>query len=187
MLPNIELAWGAKFLIYPLLVVSTLWLLWEVRKWRHRYVGFGWELGWYGPNKPVQGAVVLSRLLNSPAHKAGIYGQLDETLLSYNGVPMQFDSAKDFKEFFKKERRSLKVGDVRTCMFKRGNAVFEVTMTAETIQGPIPVYLPTAHPSPFDVDYHDYHYGMVVCSRTGYWIPTMRLSDEYFNRLFGKA
>ncbi|MEK7109142.1 MAG: hypothetical protein AAB919_01780, partial [Patescibacteria group bacterium] len=95
-MPNIELMWVGKLLLYLLCAGGALWLLWEVRRWRYRYVGFGWELGWYGPGKAKEGVVVLSRLLNSPAHKAGIYGQLNETLLSYNGVPMQFNSAKDF-------------------------------------------------------------------------------------------
>jgi len=168
---------SAALFLFVLLILTTAAYLHS-----RRYVGFGWILGWYGKDRPMQGVFVLSRLLESPAHKAGVY-KLDQ-LLEYDGTPMQFDSNEAFKSFWA-ARRKLLPGQRIKCKLRRNNLVFEVTLEAAVIKGAIPVHLPMSMPQQGDADYHDYHYGLAYCTRTGEYVQTKRLSDAALDRILG--
>ena len=168
---------------FVFLAVFALAVRW-VWKLSRRYVGVGAVFGYYdSTGKALKGVYVLSRLLDSPAHRADI--RKWDQLLEYNGTPMRFTTQGELSEFFKKELKSLQVGDRVRCKIKRDGKIFDVVAEAATIQGSIPVHLPQAFPSPHDADYGDYHYGLAVCERTGEWVPTMRLSDGAISRFLG--
>ena len=170
-------------LVFLVIFVLAVWWVWKFSK---RYVGIGTVFGYYNSEgKALNGVFVLSRLLDSPAHKAGL--QKWDQLLEYNGTPMQFDTQGALTEFFKKELRTSRVGDRVRCKIKRNKKVFDIVAEAAVIQGSIPVHLPQVFSSPHDDDYGDYHYGLVVCERTGEWVPTMRLSDGKLMRIFGQS
>lgn len=168
------------FLVVFVLAVRWTWKL------SRRYVGIGAVFGYYNSDgKALKGVFVLSRLLDSPAHRADI--RKWDQLLEYNGTPMRFDTQGALTEFFKKELGALQVGDRVRCKIKRDGKTFDVVAEAAIIQGSIPVHLPQALPSPGDDDYGDYHHGVTVCERTGEWVPTMRLSDGKLMRIFGQS
>lgn len=168
----------------PLLLVAVVIVaVGFYRRWR-RYVGFGFMLGYYDEGRIVEGVRVLSRLIESPAGRAGI--QKWDRIVGVNDEVLSIKKPGELTAFWGKFSRTLKAGDRVKFNIQRGFDTFEVELVAEVIQGPIPVHLPRARPSPDDVDYHDYHYGMAVCTRTGEWVPTMGLSDSVIKRIFGQ-
>lgn len=174
--------------MFTALVFLVIFLLAGWWKWKRsrQYVGIGAVFGYYNSKgKALNGVFVLSRLLDSPAHRADI--RKWDQLLEYNGTPMRFNTQGALTEFFKKELKTLQVGDRVRCKIKRDGKIFDVVAEAATIQGSIPVHLPQVFPSLYDEDYGDYHYGLAVCERTGEWVPTMRLSDGKLMRIFGQS
>ncbi len=174
------------FNLLPFVLLLFVVALAAVAWYRRRsYVGMGWWIGYHGDNPELpHGVYVLSRLLHSPAHKAGVK-KFDE-LVEYDGCPMDdFIEPGAMERFFKAHLADLRLGDKVVCTLRRGGEELTVTLEAALIRGKVPLHLPQARPHPDDHDYHDYHYGMAHCTRTGEWVPTMSVSDARVNKLLG--
>lgn len=170
--------------IMTLLIMCAILALSAWITWGRRYVGMGFVLGYYGEGKALpRGVYVLSRLIGSPAHKAGL--QKFDEVLAYDGRSMATLGAGELESFITRTHKRLRSGSKIPCRIRRGEETYDVTLEAAVITGSIPVHLPQARPHPDDPDYHDYHYGLAYCQRTGEFVPTMKLSDRRLNEIFG--
>ncbi len=143
----------------------------------HRHVGIGVVFDHY-PNRKV---ILVSRLLESPAARAGL--SKGDRLISYNGQSMEDLFYSEFNRAFEAVAPK-KAGDIVRCVIARGETQLGFEMRAETIQGPIPI-----HPFPSAVSDDERPYikeGLAVCRRTGEWIQTRRLSDYALDKIFNR-
>jgi hypothetical protein len=166
--------WFALFIALLLLVSSVV----VARRYYKSYIGYGWVLEY---DKKSGFGRVLSRLVKGPAGKAGVYH--GDLLLSLDGRPLSFASGKDMVAFWKRELASLKMGDKKKFVLRRGEETFARTLEVELILGSIPVYEPLAELTDEDRTY--IKEGIAYDTRVGQWFQTRRMSDAAFNRIFG--
>lgn len=155
------------FVIGPILL-GLAWLATPAKP-HEAYIGYGWVLKW------VDGkVVVVSRLLESPSGRAHV--PIGAIMVSYDGHPMEFESSEDFLKAIKLFGRPREVGHESTFVLEFAGTRGEVTLAAEWISEPIPVYKP--HPDlEMLMQNPNYRVGGVVCERTGQIIHPVTLSE----------
>lgn len=133
----------------------------------HRYVGFGFLLRF-----DEEGPIIMTRLLQSPAGRARI--AIGDRLIAWEGVSLQFATAEEFTKWF--VMHPPQMGETRTYTLARAKSDerYDATMTAQWIQGPIPMYYPPANHIRTDPNRK---HGIAVCCKTGQLIETASLRD----------
>jgi hypothetical protein len=139
-----------------------------------RYDGFGWVLRWEEGN-----VIIVTHLLNSPSHRAEVI--IGSTLLSMNGVALKFKTGELWDTFIQSYRRPA-LGETFVFSIKYKRAVRLISMVAEVIEGPIPVYKPW----PLTEDHSIYTYP-VCCERTGVWYAKSRLRDSAVDQVLARS
>lgn len=141
---------------------------------RHWHVGFGGKLFLRASDGTVW---VGSRLLNSPAHKAGIGNQ--DRVLSINGVEMQFSSYRRYREWFQHHRP--KRGKKQTWVVEGREGIITAVMEPARITTKIPLYGdPNVRVRGEGLLSQDPRIkrGLLYCSKTGQYIPTASVSNQ---------
>lgn len=111
-----------------------LWCRYDRVQKRRQYIGYGWIL-----ELCDEGVKILARLNESPAGRAGV--PVNGCWLRYvDGNRLSFNSVEEFKKFLfhLSQRESHRFGLED---FKTGKE-WQIVLTAERIQGPIPYYSP---------------------------------------------
>jgi hypothetical protein len=162
-----------------LLIIATLALGYGSWRWSRSHVGFGILFIHFKDGR----VLVEARLLDSPAHRAGLYRY--EELLAYKGRPVTGLPKEEWKRVME-EVGVKQVGEKARLTFKRTrdgqDEVFDVEMVAERIWKQIPDWGPPTFVPESERDI--WHQGMVICKRTGYWIPTCRLTEQALRNVF---
>lgn len=166
-------------------ILVSLLVWWQIYRYRNRYVGAGWVLSY---NRKEKHVVARSRLLGSPAHKAGIHNW--DIITELNGKRLQFNSEQEIKAFFEDVLNNRPVvGDRIFGKVLRGRLIKEngeerttlveepFEMKAEVIQGPIPIRATWADVARYQGDCR-VHIGMAYCTKTDQLFPTMGLTDQ---------
>lgn len=161
-------SWQIWLLVLAGIVALGFGILWFNTKPEKPYIGYGWKLGWRDGH-----VYVLSRLLKSPAGRAGV--RIGSRVRTYAGHEMNFESAIAFREFMENLVRP-EPGASATFCLSVGDTEETITMVAEKIFPPIPYYppLPPLDPS----RRHLVNEGMFYCTLTGQIVPTRSVSYE---------
>ncbi len=171
------------------LIAFPVWFVWL----RHFHIGVGVMLEWREGK-----VIVISRLTNSPAGRAGI--QKGHQILEINYMPMIFDTGEEWMKWSKKHpnilrgingyrhtQASIQVGiGLKTDDNKLGdppsNTSFGVRLTPELITTRIPY-----HPSPRKLSAHERSLvteSVSYCSKTGEYYMKQRVNSTALQSAF---
>lgn len=156
-----------------LFAASTLMLI--LRQSRHWHIGCGMNITRYH-NGTVH---ISSRLLNSPAGRAGIPNGAE--LLEYNGTPLSGLGRNAWKETMQR-LRPRRVGDIVRCKIRTTNGETSIEMKAARVWTSIPDYSDRRIISEDEREH--FKEGVVYCAKTGQWFPYVRLSDHALRSIF---
>lgn len=161
------------YVVLGVLLLIAWYVIWKIK---HRYVGCGMVIDHFPDGK----IFIPSRLIKSPAGRAGIANGAE--LIEYNGEKVQGLPVAEWKNIVARLGPK-RVGDTLACVVRQNGEEKHVTMQAEMIQGPIPIYRTGGPPRDYNHD-DRVRYGLAVCTRTGQFITTSRLSDSAIESVF---
>lgn len=168
-----------QYVVAGVLVVALLagYVVWRITRARQRsadcFIGYGCVFRW------IEGRiVVVSRLIDSPCGRAGV--AIGDVWVRWGTIPILHDSAESFVAWHALHRPQLGEERLYTFESQKTGDEYTVTLVAESIQGPIPVYAPI--PEHVIGDWR-YITGMAFCNKTGQLIGTYRPSDVYIEWL----